>query len=82
MLVALLSVFAFSAVVAAAAQAEEAPFWSIKGTRLAAGETHFITAKSYTPTTKLVSVPLGITTTCEKVKLKEGVLLGSKEGKD
>ena len=45
MLVALLGVFAFSAVVAAAAQAEEAPFWSREGTRLAKGETHYITSK-------------------------------------
>jgi len=76
MLVALLGVFAFSAVVAAAAQAEEAPFWSIKGTRLAAGETHFITAKSYKETS-LASPTLGVTTKCSTVTLKEGVLLGS-----
>jgi len=76
MLVALLGVFAFSAVVAAAAQAEEAPFWSIKGTRLAAGETHFITAKSYKETV-LSSPTLGVTTKCPTVTLKEGVLLGS-----
>jgi hypothetical protein len=47
MLVALLGVFAFSAVAAAAAQAEEAPFWSINGTRLGAGETHYVEAKKY-----------------------------------
>jgi hypothetical protein len=47
MLVALLGVFAFSAVAAAAAQAEEAPFWSIGGTRLAENQTHYITAKKY-----------------------------------
>jgi hypothetical protein len=32
--VALLAVFALGAVVASAAQAEEAPFWTVKGTRL------------------------------------------------
>jgi len=52
MLVALLGVFAFSAVAAAAAQAEEAPFWSIGGTRLEEGKTHYITAKSTTQVRK------------------------------
>ena len=76
---ALLALLAFGATTAATAQAEEAPFWSIKGTRLAAGETHFITAKSYRETS--VSSPtLGITTSCPTVKLKEGVLLGSNAG--
>ena len=53
MLVALLGVFAFSAVAAAAAQAEEAPFWSIGGTRLEEGKTHYITAKVYNVTGKV-----------------------------
>jgi transposase len=53
MLVALLGVFAFRAVAAAAAQAKEAPFWSVPKSegsketkRLAVGETRFITAKA------------------------------------
>jgi hypothetical protein len=94
MLVALLGVFAFCAVAAAAAEAEEAPFWTVpraegstKGNtetkRLAVGssgpETRFITAKSY-KTTKLSVPSLGITVTCPALKLKSGVLLGSNAG--
>jgi hypothetical protein len=45
--VALLVVLAFGGLTAVAAQAEEAPFWTIEGTRLIQGETHYITAKSY-----------------------------------
>ena len=84
MLVALLGVFAFSAVAAAAAQAEEAPFWTVPKSegssetkRLAASETRFITAKSYNKTSL---EGLGIKVTCPVVKLKEGVLLGSNGG--
>ena len=84
MLVALLGVFAFSAVAAAAAQAEEAPFWTVPKSegsketkRLALNETRFITAKSYN-TTSLSGG--GIRTTCPTVTLKEGVLLGSNAG--
>ncbi len=77
MLVALLGVFAFSAVAAAAAQAEEAPFWSREGTRLAKGETHYITAKKYN---KFKLTTAGKTITCENIRLKEGVLLGSNAG--
>ena len=86
MLVALLGVFAFSAVAAAAAQAEEAPFWTVPKSegsketkRLAAGETRFITAKSYN--TIVFGAPsLGIRIACPAVKLKNGVLLGSNAG--
>ena len=77
MLVALLGVFAFSAVAAAAAQAEEAPFWSRAGTRLAKGETHYITAKKYNKFTLMTG---GKAITCENIRLKEGVLLGSNAG--
>ena len=86
MLIALLGVFAFGAVAAAAAQAEEAPFWTVPKSegsketkRLAAGETRFITAKSYKKT--VLSVPsFGISITCPALKLKNGVLLGSNAG--
>ena len=86
MLIALLGVFAFSAVAAAAAQAEEAPFWTVpkaegskETKRLAAGETRFITAKSYRVST--FSIPsLGIELTCPALKFKSGVLLGSNAG--
>lgn len=80
LLLVLLSVFAFGAVTAAAAQAsEEAPFWSREGVRLGEGETRFITAKSYKKTV-LKSPSLGITVTCPELKIKEGVILGSKAG--
>src|ERR1700733_649678 len=91
MLIALLGVFAFGAVAAAAAQAENAPFWTVPKSegssetkRLLAGETRFITAKSYNET-ELSSASLGVKVKCPVVKLKEGVLLGSsaeEPGKD
>jgi hypothetical protein len=80
--VALLSVFALGAVVASAAQAEEAPFWTVGGTRLEAGQTRFITAKTYKPTTNpwLLSGD-GLKITCTEVAiLPHGVLLGSEPG--
>jgi hypothetical protein len=47
--VTLLAIFALGTVAASAAQAEEAPFWTVKGTRLEAGQTRFITAKEVNP---------------------------------
>jgi len=82
MLVALLGVFAFAAVAAAAAQAEEAPRWSIGGVPLGAGETHYITAKIYT--TKAdprLSLTAGTKTiSCLGMRFVSGVLLGSSVG--
>jgi hypothetical protein len=85
MLVALLGVFAFSAVATAVAQAEteEAPFWSINKVRLGAGETHYITAKINEEggAGKTIKLTAGTTSvTCKKLKLAEGVLLGSAVG--
>jgi hypothetical protein len=82
MLVALLGVFAFAAVAAAAAQAEEAPRWTIGGKILEKGETHFITAKIYTTTENPVfTLQTGLKTiTCGAVRLASGVLLGSSAG--
>lgn len=86
LMLALFAVFAFGAVTAAAAQAEEAPFWTVPKSegssetkRLAVNETRFITAKTYNKTT-LESPTLGVSVTCPTVKLKEGVLLGSNGG--
>jgi hypothetical protein len=91
LLMALLAVFIFGAISAAAAQAEEAPFWTVPKSegssetkRLAAGETRFITAKTYNET-ELASASLGVKVKCPIVKLKEGNLLGSnatEPGKD
>jgi hypothetical protein len=82
--VSLLAVFALGAVAASAAQAEEAPFWSIAGTRLAAGKTHFITAKVYKEgeagrELKLTTPKLGITIACTGLSFpfETGVILGS-----
>jgi hypothetical protein len=83
MLVALLGVFAFSAVAAAAAQAEEAPFWSVGGARLEEGKTHYITAKAYNVTGEekgFTLAAVGKSVHCESARLNPGVLLGSKAG--
>jgi hypothetical protein len=86
MLVALLALFAFGAVAAAVAQGaeEEAPFWSIKKVRLGAGETHYISAKVSNAAGEeagsFILETAGLTITCTKLKLKEGVLLGSAVG--
>jgi len=82
MLVALLGVFSFAAFAAAAAQAEEAPRWSIGGKVLGTGETHYVTAKIYT-TKENPRFTLHIATksiSCGAVRLASGVLLGSSEG--
>jgi hypothetical protein len=76
--VALLAVFALGAVVASAAQAEEAPYWTVGGTRLEAGQTRFITAKEVKP---FVLTGGGLTITCTETNvLPHGVLLGSEPG--
>jgi len=76
----LLALFAFSAVAATAAQAEEAPYWSIEGTRLAAGKTFEITAKQYKANNQVLESN-GLVVTCPAVEvLKGSVLLGSNAG--
>jgi hypothetical protein len=75
MLVALFGVLALGAFTAAAAQAVEAPRWSITGTALAAGKTHFITAKAYSTTLTLIAATGTIK--CTGLNLKAGSLLGS-----
>jgi hypothetical protein len=82
MLVALLGVFSFAAVAPAAAQAEEAPRWSIGGKVLGGGETHYVTAKIYT-TNELPRFTFAFgskTISCLAVRLASGVLLGSSAG--
>src|SRR5580692_10774804 len=78
--VALLAVFALSAVVATVAQAEEAPFWTVGGSRLKGGQTHDISAKAFSANLKLSTPEDGVTVTCSKVKLNVGVILGSEPG--
>jgi hypothetical protein len=81
MLVTLFGVLALGALTAAAAQAVEAPRWSIGGTDLAEGKTHFISAKAYVTSSEAFKLRTGnVTVACEKVKLKEGSLLGSSVG--
>ena len=78
MLVALFGVLALSTLTDAEAQAVEAPRWSIGGTDLAEGKTHFISAKAYSTNLKLKTGL--ITISCTALKLKEGSLLGSSVG--
>jgi hypothetical protein len=77
---ALLAVLALGAVVATTAQAEEAPFWFVAGTRLAAGQTRFITAKEEAPFV-LKASSTKVTVTCSTVEvLPHAVILGSAAG--
>ena len=78
MLVTLFGVLALGALTAAAAQAVEAPRWSIGGTDLAEGKTHFISAKIYSTNATLTTGT--VTISCTTLKLKEGSLLGSSAG--
>jgi hypothetical protein len=76
--ISLLATFALAAVAASTAQAEEAPFWTVKGTRLKAGQTRFITAKEVSP---FVMSAGGVTITCTEISfLPHGALLGSEPG--
>jgi len=75
----LLAVFALGAVVASGAQAEEAPFFSINGTRLAAGKTHNIAAHGIKPF-ELITAANASNITCTKLTVEKGVLLGSEAG--
>jgi hypothetical protein len=69
---------AIGGIAATAAQAEEAPYWSIEGTRLAAGKTAEITAKAV-GNQVLTAGP--VTMTCTGLELLKGaVLLGSNAG--
>jgi len=78
MLLALLAVFAFGAVATAVAQAEEAPFWSIGGSRLGAGETHYFTLVVYSSSFHLLF--LGIAVLCGIIITRTHVILGSNSG--
>jgi len=77
--VALVAVFAMGAIFSASALATSAPFWSINGTRLAAGKTHFISAKPVSAAFTLTTPALGVEIKCTGFSLKEGSLLGSTE---
>jgi hypothetical protein len=76
--IALLMMSALGVVAASAAQAEEAPYWTVKGTRLEKGQTRFITGKELAP---FVISGGGVSMTCtETSALPHGVLLGSEPG--
>jgi len=77
-LAALFGALALGAFTAAAAQAVEAPRWSIEGTILEAGKTHFITAKLYS--TNITLKTANVTVSCTVLTLTEGVILGSSAG--
>jgi hypothetical protein len=76
--IALLAVFAFSAIGAPIAQAEEgAPYWSIEGTRLAAGKTAEVATRAVSAEQTLTSAT-GQNIACTTLAFKPGaVLLGS-----
>ncbi len=75
---ALLAVFAFGAVMASVAQAEETkgPSWSVEGKRLGAGETKGISAKAVGNQTLEAG---GITITCTALEAKSGQISGTAE---
>jgi hypothetical protein len=79
---ALLAVFALSAIAASAAQAVTAPFFTIGGTRLVAGKTHNFDSRALPGGAGFtLSIPsFAITITCTSLQVKEGVLLGSNAG--
>jgi len=78
--VALLAVFAMGAI-AAAAQAENAPSFSVGGTRLIAGKTHNIQAKVFGAHSFSLNTPaLGVKITCTALSIEQGVILGSNPG--
>jgi hypothetical protein len=73
---AILAMFALSAIVATAAQAKSGPFFMIKGTRLASGQTASFTATSQSATFVLKAT--GVTITCKKLKVEAGAeIIGS-----
>ncbi|HXB64113.1 MAG TPA: hypothetical protein VNV42_04465 [Solirubrobacteraceae bacterium] len=77
MLVALLMMLTLGGVAAAAAHAEEAPYWAIEGASLAKERTHNITAKA----TKGFELAAGTDKiSCGSLKLSEGTLVGSNAG--
>jgi hypothetical protein len=77
--VALLAVFALGAVVSSAAQAEEAPYFTIGGTRLVAGKTHNIDAR-LKANFVLTDASGSSSITCTGLGIVGGVLLGSNAG--
>ena len=73
-----LLVVVYGGVGASVAVAEEAPYWSIEGTRLAAGKTAEISVKAVS---NQVLNAAGISITCEGLAVEKGaVLLGSNAG--
>jgi hypothetical protein len=77
MAIAGLALFAFGAT--SSAQAVTAPFWSIGGTRLAAGKTHNFDARA-DPGFILEIPEVGIKIGCSVLQTENGVLLGSAPG--
>jgi hypothetical protein len=80
--VTLLAMFALGAVVAASvAQATEAPYWTINGTRLAKGATKYVSAKTYKESElNLEAGSKKVKCTKTKVPFEGAVLLGSSAG--
>jgi hypothetical protein len=75
--IALLTICALGVVIASAAQAESAPFFSIGGTRLVAGKTHNITVRA---TANFMLVTTNSEIECTEIGTEKAVLLGSNSG--
>jgi len=75
----MLAVFVLGSAIAPSAGAESSPFFSITGTRLAAGKTHNIAERSIKKFEMIVAAA-GVNITCNKLTVENGVLLGSEPG--
>ncbi len=75
-IMALSAVFAFGAVMASVAQAEETkgPFWTVAGTRLGTGETKGLVVKAFTES-KLTAG--SVVVSCKKMEAKSGQISGA-----
>jgi hypothetical protein len=86
LVMALLAVFAFGAIAATAAQAEEAPHWFVEGKALETNKTREITTKAYNGTKEPITLSGEIkgakaTVECKLAKTaKGGFLAGGEPG--
>jgi hypothetical protein len=86
LVMALLAVFAFGAIAASAAQAEEAPHWVVEGKKLEANKTRLITIKAYEGTahpitleSEIKTIKAKVTITCLLARAAKGAFLAGGE---
>jgi hypothetical protein len=80
-----MAVLLLGVVAAQSAQASPGAYWSIQGSRLKKGQTHFITAKILNQGTAGATFVLTAGSnviTCKALSTPNGVLLGSEEGEE